>query len=73
MARIAEVWRLNAFDDLSLIGRYAEKFGRDPDDVFYHSRASTVLGYAVMWKEMDEYQDRFYHLYQELTKPDQKK
>lgn len=65
---MAEVARLRTFDDLSLIGKYAERFSLDPDEVFWKTSFDTLMGFLVMWKEGEEYQERYQHLYTELTK-----
>lgn len=69
---MAEVRRLKPFDDLSLVGRYAERFGLDPDHVFSNTSFNTIIGFAHMWKEVDEYHERYSFIYNELTKPDKK-
>lgn len=65
---MAEVRRLHPFDDLSLIGNYAERFGLDPDYVFANTRFDTLIAFTVMWKEEDEYRERYEYLYTEVNK-----
>lgn len=65
---MAEVKRLRQFDDLSLIGRYAERFGLDPDYVFAKTRFDTLMAFTALWKEEEEYRERYEHLYIEITK-----
>lgn len=67
---MAEVWRLKPFDDLDLIERYAEKFGRDPDEVYAKTRFDTLISFAVKWKEEAEYRERYENIYMELSKKD---
>jgi hypothetical protein len=65
---MAEVEKLRKFDDLSLIGNYAERFGLDPDEVFIKTSFDTVIKFKWMWKESEEYQERYQYIYGELTK-----
>lgn len=65
---MARVERLIPYDDLALIGGYAERFGLDPDEVFWKTSFHTVINFAVMWKEVDEYQDRFSYIWRELNR-----
>lgn len=67
---MAEVWRLKKFDELSLIGTYAEKFSLDPDHVFCNTSFNTVMNFLWKWKESDEYQERYQFIYSELTRDD---
>lgn len=60
---MAKVQRLIPFDDLSLIGRYAERFGLDPDVVFDNTSFATLINFSVMWKEVDEYHERFNYIW----------
>lgn len=66
---MAKVQRLNPFDDLSLIDRFAQKFGLNPDQVYLDSSFNTVINFAVMWKEMDEYNERFSYIWSEIQTP----
>lgn len=66
---MAQVGKLRKFDDLSLIGQYAQKFGMDPDEVFEKTSFDTLMNFHWMWKESDEYQERYQYLYGELTAP----
>lgn len=65
---MAEVQRLRPYDDLSLIGKYAERFGLDPDYVFVKTRFDTLMAFMAMWKEEEEYKERYEALYIEITK-----
>lgn len=64
---MAEVQRLYTFDDLSLIDKYAQKFGLDPDWVYDHTSFGTIINFAVMWKEQAEFDDRFQFLWHEIN------
>ena len=55
---MANVARLSPFADLSLITKFAEKFSMDPDAV-YEKSFDTVMNLHWLWKESDEYQERF--------------
>ena len=55
VARMAKAHRLNPYNDLSLISNYAAKFGLDPDWVYDHTSFGTIISFATMWKESDEY------------------
>jgi len=65
---LAKVTRLIPFEDLSLPGRYAERFGQDPDDVFWKNSFSTVINFAIESKEREEYNERFQYLWHETQK-----
>lgn len=67
VAAMAKVGRLKKFDDLSIIGKYAEHFGLDPDYVFNNTSFDTVMYFMEMWKESDEYNERFNYIWSELT------
>lgn len=66
---MAEVHKLKKFDDLSIIGDYAERFARNPDQVFWDTSFDTVMHFLWKWKEQNEYQERYQFIYNELTKP----
>lgn len=70
---MAEVHRLNRFDDLSIIDKYAARFARDPDEVYACTEFNTVLNFCVMWKEMDEYNERFSYIWSEIQAPPARK
>lgn len=66
VSALAKVQRLIPFNDLSLIGKYAEKFGKDPDlEVFPIVSFATLMAFSTMWKEVDEYHERFNYIYSE--------
>lgn len=67
---MAEAWRLKKFDDLSLIGKYAERFAMNPDDVFVNTSFDTVMNFLWKWKEGEEFQERYQFIYMELTRND---
>lgn len=69
-SKLADVQRLKKFNDLSIIGRYAERFGKDPDQVFNESITSTVLAFTEMWKESEEFHDRFKPAFNKLLPKD---
>jgi hypothetical protein len=69
VANLAKVGRLVKFDDLSLIERYASKFGVDPDWVYDNTSFGTIANFAIMWKEMDEYQERYQYIWAEINTP----
>lgn len=64
---MAKVQRLNPFDDLSLIDRYSHRFGRDPDWVYDNTSFGTIINFAIMWKEQDEFNDRFQNIWTEIN------
>jgi hypothetical protein len=64
---MAEANRLSGFDDLSLIGKYAERFKLDPNYVLHNTSFDTVMNFLVMWKEADEYQERYMELWGALN------
>lgn len=63
---MAKVGRLNPFDDLSIIGRYAQRFGLDPDWVYNNTSFGTITNFMIMWKEEDEYSERFNFIWHEI-------
>lgn len=42
-----------------MIDRYAQTFARDPDDVYQNADFDTVISFAWLWKEQQEYQSRY--------------
>ena len=66
---MARVNLLNGFEDLHIIGRFAEKFGLHPDEVYENTSFGTITNFLVMWKETDEYNERFAYFWDEMHKP----
>lgn len=64
---MAKAHRLNAYNDLSLIGGYAAKFGLDPNWVLDNTDFGTITEFAKMWKEQEEYQERFSSIWHEIN------
>lgn len=69
---MAKVEKLNGFDDLELIDRYATRFGLDPDWVFDHTSFGTIMNFAVKWKLEEEYRERFNFIWHEIHMNPQK-
>ena len=69
VAKLAKVNLLHGFEDLHLIGRFAENFGLHPDDVYYNTSFGTIANFFIMWKEQDEYQERYSYIWEEVSKP----
>jgi hypothetical protein len=65
---MAKVHLLDPFEDLALIGRYAASFGMDPDAVFTDVSFHTIINFIHMWKEQDEYQERFRYIWSEINR-----
>lgn len=68
-ARLAKSNLLNGFDDLHIIDRFSERFGLHPDEVYYNTDFGTITNFLVMWKEQEEYQERYSYIWEELNKP----
>lgn len=68
MAALAKVGRLARFDDLTLIEQYAAKFGQEPNWVYSNTDFGTIKNFSIMWKEQGEFNQRFQHIWHELTK-----
>lgn len=52
------------YDDLQLIGKYGERFGKDPDlEVFGRVSFATIIAFNEMWKEVEEYHERYSYIY----------
>jgi len=64
---MAKSRRLSIFDDLSIIGKYAQKFGRDPDYVYDNTSFGTIAEFMRMWKEEEEYNERFQFIWHEIN------
>ena len=60
--------RLIPFQDLDLIGGYAEKFAMDPDVVYWQTSFHTLMNFVVMWKEKEEYRERFSYIWKEISR-----
>ena len=69
---MAQAQKLSKFDDLALIGQYAERFSMNPDEVFWKTSFEALMNFHWMWKESAEYQERYQAIYTELTKPETK-
>lgn len=65
---MAKAGRLVPYDDLGLIGDYAERFAMDPDEVFWKTSFNTLINFTVKWKEQDEYRERFSYIWKELNR-----
>ena len=72
VSQMARVNRLNLFDDLHLIGKFAERFGKHPDDVYDNTSFGTITNFMVMWKEQSEYDERFQYFWEDANKPPKK-
>jgi hypothetical protein len=56
-----------------MIGKYAEKFPyADPDTIAVKASFATVSAFAVMWKEQQEYQERFQYFWNEKLEEEAK-
>lgn len=64
--------RLHEFTDLSYIEDYAVKFSLDPDWVYENKSFDTIMLFAIKWKEVDEYQERFQAIERMMTESGQK-
>jgi len=64
---MAKVQRLIPFEDLSLVGNHAERFGIDPDEVFWKCAMGTVIAFAVERKEREEFRERFNNIWQGIN------
>lgn len=60
--------KLAPFENLSYIGEYAERFGLDPDEVYWKTSAATVMEFAIERKERAEFRERFDYIYSEILK-----
>lgn len=69
VANLAKVNRLATFDDLSLIDRYAERYGQDPNWVYDNVDFGTIINLAIMHHEINEYNERYQHIWQEINTP----
>lgn len=70
---MADPSSLSPYNWFSIIIRYAENFGLDPDYVFMNSSWGTVLDVLTYKKVSNEFQERFDYFYHELTKKQDKK
>jgi len=73
VSRLAKVNKLSPFNDLSLIEKYATKFGQDPDWVYNNTSFGTIVNFAIMWKETQEFDERFQYIWHEIHTPLTKK
>ena len=60
--------RLTRFADIGLVGAFAERFGRDPDKVFWKTSFATVIAFAEEVKERREYRERVNFIWGEINK-----
>lgn len=50
-----------------MIGKYGSTFGKEPDWVFDNVKAGTFRAFIGMWKEQDEFEERFSDIYKKLN------
>lgn len=66
VAQLAKVGRLQAHHDLDPIDKFAQRFGLDPDRVYWKSSFFTVTKFLIKWKEEREYDERFNYIMHEI-------
>lgn len=69
VAQLAKSNLLLPFSDLNIIGAYASAFGLDPDYVYDNTGFGTIANFHVMWKEQQEYSERYSHIWDEVNRP----
>lgn len=57
---MAMVERLEPFKYLNLIGSFAERFSQHPDQIFKNTSFNTICNFAIYWKEVREFDDRYF-------------
>jgi len=72
IAQMSRVQLLNGFEDLHMIDKFSRHFGQHPDEVYENTSFGTVINFLVMWKEQEEYNERFQYFWDEHHKPPQK-
>jgi hypothetical protein len=72
VAALARVNRLNKFDDLFLIEKFATKFSQDPDRVYDETSFGTIINFHILWKEQEEYNERYQSIWAEVNTPPSK-
>lgn len=55
---MAQVEKLTPYSDLAMIDGIAQRYGKDPDDIFQKS-FTFVMNLVVMWREQSAYSKRF--------------
>lgn len=45
------------------MGNHAERFGMDPDDVYWKCSFGTVMAFAIERKEREEFRERFNNIW----------
>jgi hypothetical protein len=55
---MAKVSRLEPLFDLAIIDKYGERFGKLPREIL-QERTDDVLPFLFLWKEQDEYRQRY--------------
>lgn len=66
LLHMAQSYRLDGFRDLAMITKFAEKFSLHPDQVLSTAH-NTVINCTIMWKEQEEFQERYTDIMQEAT------
>ena len=66
IAKLAQVEKLNAIQDASMIGKVARIFNLDPDEV-YEKSADWVFMWLYVNKMESEYQERYQKIYQDIN------
>lgn len=67
MAGLARVGRLSAYEDISLIANFAERFGIDPDEVYWKTSFWTLINFSAEQKERMEFRERFDTIWKDVS------
>lgn len=63
---MAKIERLEKLMDLSIIDKYAARYGKFPKEVMAE-RFDNVLPFLLLWKEQAEYQERHRNAERDLS------
>ena len=66
LSKLADSTKLDEVFEVSIIDRYAQKYGMDPD-VVYQKEFDTVFLFIDLWKREGEYGERYRKAEKELT------
>jgi hypothetical protein len=66
VAKQAKVDKLDSLFDLSIIDRFAHRYGKLPREILTE-RTDDVLPFLFLWKEQEEYRERYASAEKALT------
>ena len=67
MAAMAKGQKLVRWEKLKLIEKFSSRFGQHPDTVYKNTSFDTIIAFAEMWKDEEEFNERFQYIWREIN------